>query len=84
MKLTVNKGLKCKKSERVRFKNYERKIKSPFMIYADFDSILGQKIMGNKIQMSLIRTNIKKILLAVTATNQYVLRISLVSLLSHT
>ena len=29
-----------KKSEYVRFKNYERKIKSPFMIYADFESIL--------------------------------------------
>ena len=25
-----------KKDECVRFKNYERKIKSPFMIYADF------------------------------------------------
>ena len=28
------------KSEYVRFKNYERKIKSPFVIYADFESIL--------------------------------------------
>ena len=26
--------------EYVKFKNYERKIKSPFMIYADFESIL--------------------------------------------
>ena len=29
-----------KKGEYVRFKNYDRKIKSPFMIYADFESIL--------------------------------------------
>ena len=44
----VNKGLKCKKSEYVRFKNYERKIKSPFMIYADFDSILGPEDNGKQ------------------------------------
>ena len=29
-----------KKGEYVKFKNYESKIKSPFMIYADFESIL--------------------------------------------
>ena len=29
-----------KNGEYVRFKNYERKIKSPFMIYADFEIIL--------------------------------------------
>ena len=29
-----------KKGEYVKFKNAERKIKSPFMIYADFESIL--------------------------------------------
>ena len=29
-----------KKSEYVKFKNYERKIKSSFIIYADFESIL--------------------------------------------
>ena len=28
------------KSKCVRFKNYERKITSPFMIYADFESTL--------------------------------------------
>ena len=28
------------KEEYVRFKTFERKIKSPFMIYADFESIL--------------------------------------------
>ena len=29
-----------KKGEYVKFKNYETKIKSPFIIYADFESIL--------------------------------------------
>ena len=29
-----------KKGEYVKFRNYERKIKSPFIIYADFESIL--------------------------------------------
>ena len=29
-----------KKSEYVKFRNYERKIKSPFISYADFESIL--------------------------------------------
>ena len=29
-----------KKGEYVRFKNYERKIKSQYMIYADFEIIL--------------------------------------------
>ena len=29
-----------KKGEYVKFKNFVRKIKSPFMIYADFESIL--------------------------------------------
>ena len=37
----VNKGLRRpKKDKYVRFKNYESKIKSLFMIYADFESIL--------------------------------------------
>ena len=30
-----------KKDEYVKFKKFERKIKSPFMIYADFESILA-------------------------------------------
>ena len=40
LKLKVNKGLSCQKGEYVRFKNCERKIKSPFMIYAYFERIL--------------------------------------------
>ena len=59
----------AKKIEYVKFKNYETKIKPPFMIYADFERILKTKIMGSKIQMNLIRTNIKKVLLVVMAIN---------------
>ena len=33
-------------SEYVEFKNYESKIKSPFMIYADFESILAPENNG--------------------------------------
>ena len=73
-----------KKGECATFKNYERKIKSPFIIYADFETILAYKIMESKIQKSLIQTNIKNILLVVMDTNQYVLMVSLVSLLKHT
>ena len=37
------------KSEYVKSKNHDREIKSPFMIYADFESILVAKIMESKI-----------------------------------
>ena len=33
-----------KEGEQVKSKNYERKIKSPFMVYTDFESILMLKI----------------------------------------
>ena len=35
-----------KQVEYVRFKNYERKIKSPFMFYTDFESILVSEDKG--------------------------------------
>ena len=73
-----------KKSEYIKFKNCERKIKSPFIIYVDFKVFQCQKIMESKIQKSLIQTNIKNILLVIMAVNQYMLMISLVSLLKHT
>ena len=38
-----------KKGEYIKFKNFERKIKSPFLIYADFESILVPEDNGNKI-----------------------------------
>ena len=37
-----------KKGEYVKFKNIERKIKSPFMIYVDFESILGPEDNGKQ------------------------------------
>ena len=37
-----------KKGEYVKFKTYDRKIKSPFMIYADFESILVPEDNGKK------------------------------------
>ena len=51
-----------KEGEYVKFKIYEGKIKSPFMIYADFESVWSQK---SKTQMNLILTNIKNMMLAV-------------------
>ena len=50
-----------KESEFVKFKNYERKIKSPFMIYADFES--------NLVPEDDILTNIKNMLLLVMVIN---------------
>ena len=37
-----------KKAEYIKFKNFGRKIKSPFMIYADFESILIPEDNGNQ------------------------------------
>ena len=58
-----------KKGEYVRFKNYERKIKSPIMIYAHFEIILTPEDNGIKIQMNLIQTNIRNMLLTVMVIN---------------
>ena len=41
-----------KKDKYVKFRNYDMKIKSPFIIYADFESILMSK--NNEKQKSLI------------------------------
>ena len=66
LKINGKQGIRVpKKGEYVRFKNFERKIKSPFIIYADFKSIL----VPGDIQMSFILTNIKNMFLAVMATN---------------
>ena len=55
----VNKGVRRKKSDYIKLKNYERKIKSPFMIYSDFESILVQEDNGK--QKNLIRTSMKNV-----------------------
>ena len=54
------------KGEKSKFKNYERMIKSPFMIYADFTSILVPEEVKSE---SYTRANIKNMLLAVMAIN---------------
>ena len=54
-----------KKVKYVKFKNYERKIKSSSIIYAYFESIL----VPGEIQKNFIQTNIKNILLADIAIN---------------
>ena len=69
-KIDGKQGIKMPKNgEYLKFKNFERKIKAPFMTYADFENILVPEKMESKIQMSLIQTNIKNILLAVMAIN---------------
>ena len=64
------------KGEYVKFKNFERKIKSSFMIYTEFESILVPEIMEIKIKMNLqwillnkSLTNIKNILLVFMVIN---------------
>ena len=58
-----------KKGEYAKLKNCERKIKSPFIIYADFESIVVPEDNGKQIRMSLILTNIKNMLLVVMVIN---------------
>ena len=58
-----------KKGEFIKFKNYDRKIKSSFIVYVDFESILVPGLMKSKIQKSFIQANIKYILLAVMDIN---------------
>ena len=53
-----------KKGEYITCKNLEGMIKSTFMIYADFKSILVLEDNG-KMKMTLILTNIKNMLLVV-------------------
>ena len=53
-----------KKYEYVRFKNYERKMKSPFIIM----KILSENV-GSKINVSLIRIMVKNMLLVVSVIN---------------
>ena len=52
-----------KKGECLKFKNFVRRIKPLFMIYASFKSTLLPEIMESDIRMSLILTNIKNMLL---------------------
>ena len=73
-----------KKDKYVNFKNYERQIKSLFIIYADLKAFSCQKKTRSKIQMNIILKNIKKKFLLVMVITEYVPMISLVSLFGHT
>ena len=57
------------KGKYVKFKNYERNIKSPFIIYADFRSILVPEDNGKQNPNEPYITNIKNMLLAVMVIN---------------
>ena len=59
-----------KKGEYIRFKNYERKIKS-FMIYADFESILVPEDNKKQNPNESYTENIKNMLRAVIVITQY-------------
>ena len=56
----VNKGLCLKKVECVRFKSFERKIKSPFMIYEDLERILVPEDKGKQNPYKSYTKNIKQ------------------------
>ena len=64
-----------KKGQYVRFKNYENKKKSQFMIYADFESILVPETNLTQNPNKSFMQNIKNMLLAVLVTDQFVLMI---------
>ena len=56
----VSKGLCLKKVECVRFKSFERKIKSPFMIYEDLERILVPEDKGKQNPYKSYTKNIKQ------------------------
>ena len=58
-----------KKAQIVKFKNYERKIKSPFTIYADFESILVPENNGKQNQKESYTNKYQNILLVVMDMN---------------
>ena len=68
----------------VRCKRYEGKMKSLFMIFTDFESILVPEIIESEIQINVTEANIKTRLLAIMVIISYVLTINLVKFLSHT
>ena len=67
------------KGECIKVKSLERKMKTPFMIYADFESALVPEDNVNPNQMSFILANSKNMLIVVMIIDQYVLMINLVS-----
>ena len=57
----VKKELSCpKKGKYIRWKNYERKIKSLFMFYVDFESILVPEDNGKQNHIKVLYKQISK------------------------
>ena len=73
-----------KKTEYVKFRNHQIKIRSPFIIYADLESNLVPEDNGKQNPEESYTNNIKNILFVVIALNQYVLMIGSASLLRYT
>ena len=69
LKKRIAPALGSYESDYVGFENYEREIKPNFMIYVDFEGNLVPQDNGCKTQISLIWTNIQKMLPAVMAIN---------------
>ena len=65
------------KGKYIKFKNFGRKIKSPFMIYADFECILVPKENGKQNLNESYTNKYQK--LVVMVINKYVLMINFVS-----
>ena len=80
----VNKGVRCqKKKEYAEFKNYERKIKSPYIIYADFEGILVSEDNGKQNRKESYINNYQKNVGCSYSYKHRVLMINLSSLLTH-
>ena len=84
-KLIVNKRLRCLKTmNMLDSKNIRRKQHHRLLSMQILKVFQCRKIIESKIQISLIQTDTKNMLLVVTAINQHVLMINVVSILSHT
>ena len=65
----IQKITRPKKVEFVKFKNVERKMKSPFMIYSDFEIILVLEDNGKQNRNESYNKNIKNMSLVVMVMN---------------
>ena len=72
-----------KKGEYDKCKNFGRKIKSPFMIYADFESILVPEYNRKQNPNEPYTNKYQKHVACSYGYELYVLMINLVSLLNH-
>ena len=72
------------KGEYIKFRNFGRKIKSPFMIYADFESILVPEANGKQNMNESYTNKYQKHVACSYGYKFYVVMIHLVSLLNYT